>query len=96
MNDGLRAVLRSLPSRLKSSWVFPSVRGHTPLNAKNYMNRVFVPALKRAGINDFHWRDLRHCGLRGRGSQRRIRGPSRRLRRSRALSPGLRGLRSAA
>src|SRR5439155_1892105 len=48
MNDDVRAVLRDLPSRLRSEWVFPSDTGHTPLDAKNYMHRVLNPALKRA------------------------------------------------
>jgi plasmid stability protein len=32
--------LRSLPSRLKSPYVFPSRSGKTPLNANNFINRV--------------------------------------------------------
>src|SRR6266446_2390648 len=42
MNDAVREVLRALPSRLKSPWVFPSKTGETPLDPKNFMNRVFV------------------------------------------------------
>jgi integrase len=60
MNDTVRAVLRALPSRLKSRWVFPSETGETPLDAQNFVNRVFLPALRRAKIGDFHWHDLRH------------------------------------
>jgi site-specific recombinase XerD len=60
MNDELRVVLRALPSRLTSSWVFPSETGETPLDPKNFINRVFSPALERAGIRDFRWHDLRH------------------------------------
>ena len=60
MNDDVRAVLRDLPSRLRSEWVFPSDTGHTPLDAKNYMHRVFNPALKRARLAGFRWHDLRH------------------------------------
>jgi len=60
MNDTVRGILRSLPSRLKGPWVFLSETGLTPLDPKNVMSRVFVPALDRAGIQNFHWHDLRH------------------------------------
>jgi len=60
MNDEVRAILRVLPTRLRSSWVFPSETGETPLDAKNFVHRVFMPALKRARIHDFRWHDLRH------------------------------------
>jgi len=55
MNDELRAFLRALPSRLRSAWVFPSETGSTPLDPKNFINRHFRPALREAGITDFHW-----------------------------------------
>lgn len=60
MNDTVRAVLRALPSRLKGPWVFPSETGETPLDAQNFVNRVFLPALRRARIENFQWHDLRH------------------------------------
>jgi integrase len=60
INDELRTILQALPSRLRSEWVFPSATGKTPLDANNYMHRVFLPALKRAKITDFHWHDARH------------------------------------
>ncbi len=60
MNDELRAILGALPSRLRSEWVFPSKTGKTSLNPRNFAKRIFRPALKRAGIEDFHWHDLRH------------------------------------
>jgi hypothetical protein len=47
MSDDLAAVLRALPSRLKSPWVFPSETGETPLDAQNFVNRSFRPALRR-------------------------------------------------
>jgi site-specific recombinase XerD len=45
---------------VESPWVFPSETGETPLDAQNFVNRVFLPALRRAKIGDFHWHDLRH------------------------------------
>jgi Phage integrase family len=60
MNDEPRAILRALPSRLRSPWVFPSASGTTALNSQNFINRVFRPALRRARISDFSWHDLRH------------------------------------
>jgi Phage integrase family len=40
--------------------VFPSTAASTPPDAQNFLNRAFLPALRRAGIADFHWHDLRH------------------------------------
>src|SRR5262245_64596025 len=60
MNADLRAILRALPSRLRSAWVFPSDAGDTPLDSQNFINRVFRPALRRARITNFSWHDLRH------------------------------------
>src|SRR5437016_4015619 len=60
MNDTVRTILRALPSRLKSEWVFPSETGETPLDSQNFVNRVFVKALRTAGINSFSWHCLRH------------------------------------
>lgn len=59
MNATVRELLAALPSRLKGVFVFPSSTG-TAMGSQNFMNRVFVPALRRAGIDDFHWHDLRH------------------------------------
>jgi len=60
MNDTVREILRSRPSRLKSALVFPSQTGATPIDTRNYMHRAFTPALRRAGIDGFRWHDLRH------------------------------------
>jgi integrase len=60
MNDTVREILRSRPSRLKSAYVFPSATGETPLDGQNYVNRVFLPALKAAKVDGFTWHCLRH------------------------------------
>jgi site-specific recombinase XerD len=60
MNAIVRDTLRALPSRMKNAYVFPSATGVTPLDAVNFVERVFAPAVKRARIANFHWHDLRH------------------------------------
>ena len=60
MSDDLAAVLRALPSRLKSPWVFPNASGTNRALGKLFVRRVFGPALRRAKIPDFRWKDLRH------------------------------------
>jgi integrase len=60
MNDTARDILRSRPGRLKGTYVFPSITGETPLDACNFVRRIFVPALRTAGIEGFRWHDLRH------------------------------------
>jgi integrase len=39
--------------------VFASSKG-TPLDAQNIVNRHFKPLLRRAGLPDIRWHDLRH------------------------------------
>ena len=51
INDELLEVLRALPSRLTSQWVFPNADGTGPLDGDEFDRRVFQPALVRAGIN---------------------------------------------
>ena len=42
-----------------SRLVFASGKG-TPLDAQNIVNRFFKPLLKRSGLPDVRWHDLRH------------------------------------
>ena len=60
MNAEVRAILEARESRLRSPYVLARATGDRPLHSQNFVNRVFVPALNRAGIEDFRWHDLRH------------------------------------
>ena len=61
MNAEVRAILGALESRGRSPYVLPSATGDRRRStAQNFVDRVFAPALKRAGIDDFRWHDLRH------------------------------------
>ncbi|HEY4000479.1 MAG TPA: tyrosine-type recombinase/integrase [Candidatus Xenobia bacterium] len=55
-----KEILLALPSRGKSEWVFPSATMETPYDAKNWVDRFFIPALEKAGIKAFTWHCLRH------------------------------------
>jgi integrase len=60
MNDQVRQILRTLPSRQTSEWVFPSRTGRTPIDVHNFLSRKFMPAVRRSHIENLHWHDLRH------------------------------------
>ena len=47
-------------TRVMSPWCFPSENHLTRLDPQNFYNRVYVPALKKAGIEEITWHDLRH------------------------------------
>jgi len=54
MNDRVIEIFRSLSSRMKSPYVFPSETGATALNANNFINRVWNPARRKANMADLH------------------------------------------
>jgi site-specific recombinase XerD len=57
-----RTLTQILPGagRLKGPYVFSSATGEKPLDPCNFVRRVFVPALRAAGLEGFGWHDLRH------------------------------------
>ena len=61
LSEGAKAILRALPPFLESGWVFPSLTTPgKPLDSRNYMRRVYIPALRKAGIVGVCWHTLRH------------------------------------
>lgn len=64
-----REILAGLLAEHDAEWVFPGPRGSAagpgqprrpcPLDPRNFYNRVFQPAVRRAGIRDLTWDDLR-------------------------------------
>jgi integrase len=59
LNEEAKAILRALESWHKSVWVFPSENAATPLDTHNFYTRVWIPAVKKAGIEWATWHDLR-------------------------------------
>jgi hypothetical protein len=49
LNDESTAILRGFDSWQGSKWVFPSENPATPLDARNFYSRVWIPAVTAAG-----------------------------------------------
>ncbi len=60
LSETALTILRSAQTRLKGPYVFASRIGTTSLDPKNFLHRHFIPAVRRARIEDFRWHDLRH------------------------------------
>jgi integrase len=61
LSDGAQAILRSLDSFLRSPWVFPSPTDSLkPWNPQSFINHIYSPALRKAGIQGACWHTLRH------------------------------------
>src|SRR6185295_6086368 len=62
----MRPVLRELLERHKAAWrpneldlVFANGAGN-PVDARNLVSRVYKPAVRRAGLREIRFHDLRH------------------------------------
>lgn len=60
LNEEATTILRGLDSWQRSKWVFPSENPATPLDVRNFYNRIWLPALAGAEIEWTTWHDLRH------------------------------------
>src|SRR6185437_13637544 len=54
------AIFRVLDSWQRSKWVFPSQNPQTHLNVDNFYGRLYLPAVKRTGLEGVTWHTLRH------------------------------------
>jgi len=62
LSEEATEILRKLDSWQRSKWVFPSSENPaSPIDARNFYKRIWIPAVKRAGIEWATWHDLRHC-----------------------------------
>jgi integrase len=60
LNEEATTILRGFDSWQRSKWVFPSENPATPLDARNFYNRIWGPAVIAVGIEWATWHDLRH------------------------------------
>ena len=60
LNEEATTLLRGFDSWQRSKWVFPSENPATPLDARNFYNRIWGPAVTSVGIEWATWHDLRH------------------------------------
>jgi integrase len=60
LNEEAKAILRGFESWQFSKWVFPSKNPTTHLDSYNFYGRVFMPAVKDAGLEEVTWHTLRH------------------------------------
>ncbi|MBX3326874.1 MAG: site-specific integrase [Nitrospira sp.] len=60
LNEEAKSILRGFDSWQQSKWVFPSENPATPLDARNFYNRVWVPIVADTDMEWATWHDLRH------------------------------------
>jgi len=60
LNKEAQALLREFSSWECSAWVFPSKNPASHLGSYNFYGRVFLPAVKKAKLENVTWNTLRH------------------------------------
>ena len=60
LNGEAQALLRGFSSWECSAWVFPSQNPASHLDSYNFYGRMFLPAIKKAKLEDVTWHTLRH------------------------------------
>ena len=60
LNGEAKATLQAMDSWQWSLWVFPSENPRAHLDPRNFYKRVWMPAVRKAGIEWATWHDLRH------------------------------------
>ncbi len=60
LNKEAVAILRGIESWKRSVWVFPSKNPAQHLDTDNFYGRVYLPAVKRAKLEEVTWHTLRH------------------------------------
>lgn len=53
-------ILRNMTSWMVSQWVFPSQNSGSHVDPRHFYARVFLPTVKRAGLETLTWHTLRH------------------------------------
>ena len=61
LSEGTLIILRGLSSWMHSPYLFPSpINSGRPMQGRNFVVKVFMPAMERAGIKNANWHTLRH------------------------------------
>ncbi len=53
-------ILRNITSWMVSQWVFPSKNSGSHVDPRHFYARVFLPTMKRVGVETVTWHTLRH------------------------------------
>ena len=60
LNEEAKTILRAIDTWHTSVWVFPSQNPRTHKDPRHFYTRVWMPAVRKAGVEWVTWHDLRH------------------------------------